>query len=131
MWLLVPLLSSFTLYAIDINRIQRGESMSKVTIAIIEEVGGDIYILKCARCEGTGRAPSSWGGYSTKICNVCGGKGIVGVKIINGQPPFVVCARCEGTGREPSSWGGYKTEPCSACSGVGGQPISGKMEILK
>lgn len=105
--------------------------MGRVKISIIEEVGNNIYILKCARCEGTGRAPSSWGGYTTRICKVCVGKGVVGVEIIDGTPPFVVCSHCEGTGKEPSSWGGYKIEPCSACGGVGGQPIAGKMRILK
>lgn len=105
--------------------------MARVTISIIEEYGNNCYILKCQRCEGNGRAPSSWGGYTTNHCKVCGGKGVVGVEVINGSPPFVLCAKCEGCGRQPSSWGGYTVQPCTACKGVGGQPISGTMKILK
>lgn len=105
--------------------------MGRITIAIVEELGNNRYILKCARCEGTGRAPSGWGGYTTKACKVCGGKGLVGLEVIGGGPPFVMCKRCEGSGREPSGWGGYKTEPCSACGGTGGQPIAGSLKIIK
>lgn len=105
--------------------------MGRVTITVIEEYGNDCFILKCARCEGRGREPSSWGGYTTENCKVCNGKGIVGVRVTGGGPPFVVCQKCEGRGREPSSWGGYTTEPCTACHGVGGQPITGRMTVLE
>lgn len=99
-------------------------------VTIIEEYGNSCYILKCAFCEGGGLSPSSWGGYSTNSCEVCNGKGVVGVQIIDGTPPFFICKKCEGSGREPSSWGGYTTNPCRACHGVGGQPITGHMQVL-
>ena len=104
--------------------------MKSVTITVIEEISTNRFILRCARCEGTGRGYDGYGNRSTEPCKVCDGKGVVLVEI-DGHMPFVKCARCEGTGRGYDSYGNRSTEPCKACQGVGAQPISGTMQIIK
>jgi len=88
------------------------------TVIVIQELEGNRFILRCARCKGTGVYSSP------DPCRVCGGKGAVLVEI-DGNTPFVKCARCNGTGVYSSP------DPCRACKGTGAQPISGTMEIIK
>jgi len=88
------------------------------TIMVIKELGNSRYILRCARCNGTGvyRPPHE--------CSNCNGRGVVMVEV-DGGLPFVQCARCGGTGvyRAP-----YE---CSTCYGTGAQPIKGSMRVVK
>lgn len=104
--------------------------MGTIRVTIIEEVAADRFILGCARCEGSGRGYFASGNRSTDPCRVCGGRGVLLVRLIDGQLPFVQCARCEGTGRGYFASGNRSTDPCMACDGSGAQPIVGGMEVL-
>lgn len=104
--------------------------MKSVTITVIEEISSTRFILRCARCEGTGRGYTSFGDRSTNACEVCYGKGLVLVEI-NGSTPFVQCARCEGTGRGYTFFGDRSTKSCESCGGVGAQPITGSFTIIR
>ncbi len=97
--------------------------MSSAVVVIIEELGGSMYMLKCATCNGTGRYIHD----SSYACNTCNGRGVVLVEVVNGSLPFVKCARCNGTGRyiHDSSYA------CNSCQGVGAQPAAGQMRVLK
>jgi len=112
--------------------------MGSPIIRIIKEIDSNKFILKCARCKGTGLGLWSSGHrrgeHSTEPCKVCTGKGVLLIKI-KGQLPFVRCARCDGSGRGLFSTGHRRgersTEPCKACNGAGAQPISGIMSVVK
>lgn len=104
--------------------------MGIVKITIIEEISSNRFIMKCARCDGTGKGYYSTGKRSNDPCRVCNGKGMVLVEI-DGSLPFVPCARCDGTGRGYYSTGKRSTDPCYLCKGIGAQPISGEMQIIK
>jgi DnaJ-class molecular chaperone len=97
--------------------------MGSVTVVVIEELGDSRYILRCARCNGTGRYIHD----TSYECRTCGGRGVVMVEIVGGGPPFVKCARCNGTGRYIHD----TSYECKSCHGVGAQPVCGDMKILK
>jgi len=108
--------------------------VGSVTVTIVEEISSNRFILKCARCEGTGKdyQYSNKAVHSTAPCSVCNGKGLLLV-VINGEIPFVKCARCDGTGRGYlySNSDERSTAPCESCKGIGAQPISGSLQIIK
>ena len=89
-----------------------------ITITIVQNLGSNKYMLRCARCNGTGvyKAPHE--------CSNCNGRGVLLVQV-NGEIPFVACARCGGTGVYKAPY------ECSTCDGTGAQPIRGSMKVLK
>ena len=96
--------------------------MTQVTITIIEEIGDSRYLLKCARCNGTGRYIHN----TTYACDTCNGRGTVVVET-NGMLPFVKCGRCNGEGRYIHN----TSYACDSCHGVGAQPATGTMRLIK
>ena len=96
-----------------------------VTIAIIEQVSATEVIVKCARCDGTGRKwPNS---VDSDPCWICNGRGKLLLQVE--RLPLVPCNRCEGSGKKwPSS---VDSDECMSCGGAGCQPIAGEMRIVK
>jgi len=87
----------------------------QVKIVVIEVLEGNISIIKCPACDGTGgRDWSNWH-------KPCGGTGVLAIQH---EGPLVICSGCEGTGgRNWSSWH-------SACGGTGVVPAYGSWKIL-
>jgi len=106
--------------------------MGLTSILIIEELGNDKYVLKCACCNGSGEMSRDHDGRSPyEICSVCRGRGVVLVEV-NGNLPFVKCACCNGSGemsRDHDGRGPYTI--CEVCHGVGAVPITGTMRLIK
>lgn len=98
--------------------------MGNISTVILEELSDQNYILKCGRCNGSGRNKKD------EICSFCNGRGKIMVKL-EGSLPFVKCAACDGSGdylprhEYSASWN------CHACLGVGAQPITGKIRLIK
>lgn len=94
------------------------------SITILEQVSSSEVIVKCARCEGSGR---KWvGSVDSDPCWVCNGRGTLLLQVE--KLPLVKCNRCEGSGRKwPSS---VDSEECISCGGAGCQPVAGRMNIL-
>ena len=97
--------------------------MENISIIILEELNDQNYILKCARCNGSGK------NNKYEICSFCNGRGKIMVKL-EGSLPFVKCAACDGSGSFlPGNE--YFSGSCTACLGVGAQPITGKIRLIK
>ncbi|NOR46596.1 MAG: hypothetical protein GQ533_00905 [Methanosarcinaceae archaeon] len=106
--------------------------MGNISIVILEELGNQNYILKCACCNGSGEMSRDHDRRSPyTICSVCNGRGKVLIKL-NGSLPFVKCAVCNGIGemsRDHDGRSPYRI--CSACLGLGAQPITGSMKLMR
>ena len=101
------------------------KTMENISIIILEELNDQNYILKCTKCNGSGRNKY----YNSEICSFCNGRGKIMVKL-EGSLPFVKCAACDGSGSLlPGDK--YCSISCTACLGVGAQPITGKIKLIK
>ena len=104
--------------------------MENISLIILEELNDQNYILKCARCNGSGKYKKGINKNDCyKICSFCNGRGKIMVKL-EGSLPFVKCAACDGSGSFlPGNE--YFSGSCTACLGVGAQPITGKIRLIK
>ena len=91
--------------------------IEKYTTVVIQDLEMG-WIVKCAKCNGTGIEP----GYNEKNCTSCGGIGKRKLLLpkdadlsLNWGPVF--CGHCQGTGIEP----GYNERSCICCGGRGVQ----------
>ena len=99
--------------------------MGNVSIVILEELSDQNYILKCIRCNGSGKFTEF------HKCSFCNGRGKVLVKL-NGSLPFVKCGVCDGSGRLPYGHSDRDSDgTCNACLGVGAQPITGTIKLMR
>ncbi len=96
-----------------------------IQITIIEQISSTEVIIKCARCEGSGRV---WpGDADSRPCWVCAGKGKLLIEVE--RLPLVECARCNGSGRKWDE--DSDSKECVACGGAGCQPVAGEWRIIK
>lgn len=113
-------------------------NISSITVTIIETIDSNKYVLKCRKCDGSGKGYDGSRLSSKRVCNVCNGRGVVVVLLNeNASTPFVECKVCNGTGRIKTSRPKhiidleYTMNTCSYCHGTGAQPICGSMKVLK
>ena len=91
---------------------------------IMERIRQDVWIVGCARCDGSGRFyPSN---ALSQACPVCGGRGKLLIR--TKRALLERCVRCDGSGRQypPNEM----SDPCANCLGVGAITVTGSVEIL-
>jgi DnaJ-class molecular chaperone len=93
-------------------------------VEILERLAGQKVVVRCARCDGSGRARPD--DFEADPCWVCRGDGKLLLHV--SRMPLIACSRCRGTGRQ-QSWNPESRE-CRTCRGSGCQSVAGYVMIL-
>lgn len=115
--------------------------MEFIRIEIIETLAPNIYLIKCAYCDGRGFAPekmkadkdeigtfykvSEWNNYL--LCPICNGK--TALKIESDDDILIRCVQCRGTGHNPI-YGSKANEKCEVCHGIGVRSLTGECKVM-
>ena len=98
----------------------------------------DLYLARCAFCDGTGKAQTMEldangrylrfaGALNDEPCSECQGAGKIGLRV---KGELAICPHCKGTGHHPATEAEAASKRCARCHGRGVTSPNGQVDSL-